>query len=190
MRLGTSMDLTSHLLIAMPGMDDHNFSQTINLICWHDEDGAMGLVLNRPSSLMVKDLFSERPNKDSSLSSMVHHGGPVAPTDVFVLSSGESSDDSALHFDDHFSLSSSSKTIDSITHGEEPENYSVFLGYCGWDAKQLDEEINNNIWLTVKAEPELVFKTPAEDQWQAAARQLGIDINLMTMGQGIRTKNN
>ena len=184
------MDLTSQLLIAMPGMGDHNFFQTINLICWQEEHGAMGLVLNRPSQQSIADLLqhgNDGPNLERNMqlrTQSVFAGGPVATDQVFVLYTGPLEFEDTLCFGEHFSLSSSTAIIDAIANGKGPDNFMLFLGYCGWDANQLNEEINRNAWLTVSADPNLVFETPADQQWEAAANKLGIDINLMSGSYG------
>lgn len=184
------MDLTSQLLIAMPGMDDHNFFQTINLICWHDQHGAMGLVLNRPSEQPIADLLQQQSDDKQLERNMllrtqnVFSGGPVATDQLFVLYSDFPEYEDSLSLDDNFLLCSSTTIIDAIATGKGPDKFMMFLGYCGWDARQLDDEINRNAWLTVDADAQLVFETPAEQQWQAAANKLGIDINLMSNGYG------
>lgn len=185
------MDLTSHFLIAMPAMDDPNFSQTINLICSHDQHGAMGLVLNRPTSLMVNELLSEHTNtteKELQLTEKrVHQGGPVAVDQGFILYSDANDErewGSTLRFGEQYCVSTSSDLLDDTALGKGPDDYLVFLGYSGWDAGQLDQEINNNVWLTLEADHQTIFNTPAEQQWHAAAARLGVDLNLMSTDYG------
>lgn len=190
MRLATKMDLTSQLLIAMPGMADHNFSQTINLVCWHDQHGAMGLVLNRPSEQPIADLLQPLGNGTQLERNMqlrtqhVFIGGPVADDQIFVLYTDFPKYDDSISLDEDLLLCSSTTIIDAISNGDGPEKFMIFLGYCGWGVKQLDDEINRNAWLTVDADADLIFETPAEQQWQAAASKLGIDINLMSSNHG------
>lgn len=182
------MNLTSHFLIAMPGMTDPNFSQTINLICSHDAEGAMGLILNRPTSLtltqMLSEHFASSDNKKLQSEKIVYQGGPVATDQGFVLYRDEREWGDTLRVGDDYLLTTSSEILDAIAEDDGPDHYQVLLGYCGWDAGQLDQEINNNAWLTIAADLDTVFHTPSDKQWLAAAAKLGVDLNLMSTDYG------
>ncbi len=150
----------------------------------------MGLILNRPSEQSIADLLQQQSEITQLERNMqlrtqnVFSGGPVATDHAFVLYTESSEFEDTLHFGEHFLLSSSNEIIEAIANGQGPKKFMLFLGYCGWDANQLNDEINRNAWLTVGADPDLVFQTPAEQQWQAAANKLGVDINLMSGGYG------
>ncbi len=182
------MNLTSHFLIAMPGMTDPNFSQTINLICQHDELGAMGLILNRPTSLSVSEMLTDYHITDTPLTfnteKIVYQGGPVAIDQGFVLYRDTRDWGDTLRVSDDYCITTSSEILEALAVDEGPDEYHILLGYCGWDAGQLDAEINNNVWLTVDADVETVFSTPPEKQWTAAAAKLGVDLNLISSEYG------
>lgn len=171
--------LTNQLLIAMPGMVDPNFSTTVTLICEHNDDGALGIVINRPTTLKLGGLFEqlavENPDPDVA-DDPVLQGGPVGIERGFVLHGPEQSYESTLEVSDEIRLTLSRDIIDAMAAGDGPEHALVALGYAGWDAGQLEEEMLANSWLNVPATPEIVFDMPFADRWNSAARILGIDI--------------
>jgi putative transcriptional regulator len=171
--------LTNQLLIAMPGMADPNFSTTVTLICEHNDNGALGIIINRPLNLKLSGLFEQLSVDDADpdvASSPVMSGGPVGTERGFVLHGKNHSFENTLSVSDDIQLTLSRDVIDAMAAGDGPEKSLVAVGYAGWEAGQLEEEMLLNAWLNVPATPELVFDTPFEERWDSAARLLGIDI--------------
>jgi len=179
--------LTNQLLIAMPGMLDPNFSTTVTLICEHNDEGALGIVINRPLTLTLSGLF-EQLSVDSSdpetASEPVLAGGPVGTERGFVLHGPEKSYENTLPVSDDIRLTLSRDVIDAMASGGGPDKSLVALGYAGWEAGQLEGEMLANAWLNVPATPEIVFETPFAERWDSAARTLGIDIASMPTDAG------
>ena len=174
--------LTNQFLIAMPRMDDPNFAQTVTLVCEHSERGALGIVVNRTLPMTLGDVF-EQLGLESSKSKVneqpVLRGGPVQTERGFVLHSPSGKWESSLPFSERMHLTTSRDILDALAAGDGPESAVIALGYAGWEAGQLDEEMARNAWLTVDADERLIFDTPVDERWQAAARLLGI--NLLTL---------
>jgi putative transcriptional regulator len=171
--------LTNQLLIAMPGMLDPNFSTTVTLVCEHNDDGALGIVINRPTTLMLSELFDQLavPGAESGLAEEpVMSGGPVGIERGFVLHGASHSFESTVDVSDEIRLTLSRDIIDAMALGDGPEETLVALGYAGWEAGQLEDEMLANSWLNVPATREIVFETPFDERWNSAARTLGIDI--------------
>ena len=183
----TGGSLTNQLLIAMPGMLDPNFSTTVTLICEHNDEGALGIVINRPTPLTLGGLFEQLAVTDADPEAAGHPvmaGGPVGIERGFVLHGPESSYENTLAVSDEIRLTLSRDIIDAIASGKGPANTLVALGYAGWEAGQLEEEMLANSWLNVPASSEIVFKTPFAKRWDSAARILGIDIASMSTDAG------
>ena len=171
--------LTNQLLIAMPGMLDPNFSTTVTLVCEHNDDGALGIVINRPTSLKLGGLFEqlELSGADPGVAEQpVMSGGPVGIERGFVLHGASHSYESTLDVSTDIRLTLSRDIIDAMALGDGPADTLVALGYAGWEAGQLEGEMLANSWLNVPATPEIVFATPFDKRWDSAARTLGIDI--------------
>jgi putative transcriptional regulator len=185
--MGSATTLTNQLLIAMPGMADPNFSTTVTLICEHNDDGALGIIINRPLTLKLSELFEQLSvdNPDpSAAGDPVLSGGPVGTERGFVLHGPGWSYDNTLPVSDDIQLTLSRDVIDAMASGEGPDKSLVALGYAGWEAGQLEYEMLANSWLNVPATPELVFDTPFTERWNSAARTLGIDIARMSPDAG------
>jgi putative transcriptional regulator len=179
----TSTSLANQLLIALPSLADPNFARSVALICQHDEDGAMGVVVNRPSEYTLGDVFGQMgiETGDAALSGQpVLAGGPVHPERGFVLHDGDREWDSSLVIGDGLFVTTSRDVLEAIARGEGPEQATVALGCAGWGAGQLEYELTENSWLTVPADAELLFATPLEARWQAAAGRIGVDMARMT----------
>ena len=183
-----SSSLRSQLLIAMPTLYDSSFSKTVTLICDHSpEQGAMGIILNQPTSLNIYQLLNMPASefKDESLASMrIHSGGPVDTDHGFILHDSEFEHDATIQVTDKLFLTSSTDILEDIAEGVGPKNKLIVLGYAGWAPGQLEAEISANSWLTIDFHHELVFSTPAEQQWLAAGKLLGIDLNLLSSQPG------
>jgi len=171
----------------MPGMPDPNFSTTVTLICEHNSDGALGIVINRPLDLNLGGLFEqldvESPNPEVSQSPILL-GGPVAPEHGFVLHNPVESFENSLPVSDDIHLSLSRDVLDAMAEGKGPVKTLVALGYAGWGAGQLEEEMLANSWLSVPATSEIVFDTPFGDRWMSAAQSIGIDISQISPDAG------
>jgi putative transcriptional regulator len=179
--------LTNHLLIAMPGMLDPNFSSTVTLICEHNEDGALGIIINRPLTLKLGGLFEQLdlPDADPAAAARpVLMGGPVGPERGFVLHDTDQAYEHSLDVSNDIRLTLSRDVIDAMASGKGPARTLVALGYAGWEAGQLEREMLANSWLTVDATPTIVFDLPFDERWTAAAGTLGIDISRMSGDAG------
>jgi putative transcriptional regulator len=173
------MDLTGQLLVAMPGMGDPRFDHSVIYICTHGADGAMGLVINRPApKLKLADVL-DRLSKvefDDMSELGVHIGGPVETGRGFVLHSAEyRSVLQTLDVADGFAMTATLDILEDIALGKGPEKALLMLGYAGWGADQLEDEIAQNGWLTCDATLEIVFDLEDAAKWAAALSSLGID---------------
>jgi putative transcriptional regulator len=170
--------LENHLLIAMPSLTDSLFNKTVTYICDHNEQGAMGLIINLPVQFTLNELksqVSERPFYHETLNKPVLVGGPVAPERGFVLHSIQNGWDSSIKLNDQIMITTSKDILMALGTEHSPERYLVTLGYAGWGPGQLEQEIKDNAWLTLPADEEILFETPVELRWQKAAEKLGID---------------
>jgi len=179
--------LTNQLLIAMPGMADPNFSTTVTLICEHNDEGALGIVINRPLDLKLAGLFEqldvENPD-NAAAESPVLMGGPVGPERGFVLHNAGATYENSLAVSDDIQLTLSRDVIDAMATGHGPRKSLVALGYAGWEPGQLEYEMLANSWLNVPASPNIVFDTPFGERWMSAAKTLGIDISRISTDAG------
>ncbi|MCG8670417.1 MAG: YqgE/AlgH family protein [Pseudomonadales bacterium] len=183
----THTSLKHHFLIAMPNMADPNFSHTLTYLCEHNEEGAMGIVVNRPMELSLGEVFSHLKIEDfdEDFNDMpVMNGGPVQVERGFVLHKSNFPWDATNEIHDGLYLATSQDILEAIAHDHGPEEHLVALGYAGWGPGQLDEEMSSNAWLSVPADPAIIFTTPQEQRWQAAASLLGIDLSLISMDAG------
>ncbi|KQZ60420.1 MULTISPECIES: YqgE/AlgH family protein [unclassified Lysobacter] len=170
--------LANQLLIALPALSDTNFSRSVALICQHDGDGAMGIVVNRPSEYTLGEVFGQMGvdgGDDSLRSQVVLAGGPVHPERGFVLHDGGMQWDSTLAIADALFLTTSRDILEAMARGEGPDNAIVALGCAGWGSGQLEHELTENDWLTAPADAELLFDLPLDARWQAAAGRIGVD---------------
>lgn len=179
--------LKHHFLIAMPTLIDSFFYHSVVYLCEHDEDGAMGLIINRPTRIMMRELLNHLQitnNSEWANNTAVLFGGPVQKDQGMVIHDGGERWKNTLKITDETFLTTSSDILESLGTDKGPPNSIVTLGYAAWEAGQLEQEIAENSWLTVAATPELLYQIRAEDRWQAAAKLLGIDINLMSNTTG------
>jgi putative transcriptional regulator len=171
------VDLTHHFLIAMPAMADPYFSRTLTFICEHNDQGALGLVVNRPIDMTLAALF-ERLNLDAGLQPLrdtpVYFGGPVQTDRGFVLHMPVGAWSSTLQVRSRIGLTTSRDILEAVSHGDGPEKLLVTLGYSGWAAGQLEHEILQNAWLTVEAREGIIFDLPPEERLPAAMELLGV----------------
>jgi len=174
----TSINLTNHFLIAMPNMADPYFAKTLTYVCEHNDQGALGIVINRPIDMTLEALF-ERLSltlKDRSFADApVYFGGPVQTDRGFVLHLPAGDWQSTLKVRNAIGLTTSKDVLEAVGRGEGPSKMLVSLGYSGWSAGQIEHELKQNAWLTVEAKDAIIFDLPADERLPAAMGLLGID---------------
>lgn len=180
-----SMNLTNHFLIAMPAMDDPYFSKSLIYIAEHNDQGALGLIVNRPIDLNLAALFEkiDVPLEAQDIGKLpVFFGGPVQTDRGFVLHRPVGNWQSTLAVTPEVGLTSSRDVLQALGREGEPSAIMVTLGYSGWGAGQLEHELTQNAWLTVPANPRILFEIPFEERLPSAMETLGIDFaNLSEM---------
>ncbi|MCE1234844.1 MAG: YqgE/AlgH family protein [Hyphomicrobiales bacterium] len=187
--------LGGKILIAMPGMEDERFNRSLVYLCAHSEEGAMGVIINRPSDhpsfsdlLVQLQIIPEAERirlPDDVRAMQVQTGGPVETTRGFVLHSSDwHVDDATLAIDESFSLTTTLEVLKAIAEGRGPKQAMLALGYAGWSAGQLESEIQWNGWLHCPADPGLVFDRDLEHKYDRALKSLGIDIGLLSRDAG------
>jgi putative transcriptional regulator len=172
------VNLTNHFLIAMPAMVDPNFSRSLTYICEHNDKGALGLVVNRPSDMTLSTLFKrlDLPLAGRRFGrTAVLNGGPVQTDRGFVLHQPVGAWKSTLPVEERLGLTTSMDILEAVGKGTGPAKLLVTLGYSGWAAGQLEHEILQNAWLTVEAKDEILFEMPSEQRLPAAMALLGVD---------------
>jgi len=183
--------LTNQFLIAMPHLDDPWFNHTVTYLWKHSPQGALGLVINKPSSLRVAELLGEL-NIDTSarLGDLIFHrqhvmsGGPVERNKGFILHEAGRDWEYTLPVTDELSISMSKDILVDIAQGAGPENYLIALGCAGWEAGQLEQEISDNFWLTVPALPAIIFSRDHDSKAEAAADLLGVNLSQLSSSAG------
>ena len=179
--------LNNQLLIAMPGMADPNFNSTVTLVCEHNDDGALGIVINRPTGLDLGGLFQQLSVDEADEqadSAPVLDGGPVGKERGFVLHTPSGEFENSISVSEDIQLTLSRDVLDSLAAGGGPKRSVVALGYAGWEPGQLEAEMLHNIWLTVPATADILFEVPFEDRWASAAESMGVDIKKMSPHAG------
>jgi len=170
--------LAGHFLIAMPSLAEPPFSRGVAFICQHDEDGAVGLLVNQLSEYRLGDVLKQMKLDcdDPEVSDLpVLIGGPVQQERGFVLHREEGHWESSYRINDHWSVTTSRDILVAIAAGSGPRQALMALGYAGWSAGQLEQELKDNSWLTVEASERVVFDTPLEERWSAAAGLVGVN---------------
>jgi putative transcriptional regulator len=178
-----TQSLTNQFLIAMPGLADPNFSRTVTYICEHNAQGAMGIVVNRPINLHLGEMLDQLqiPATHTEIRGLpIYLGGPVQTDRGFVLHSGDRAWDSTLRITPQVSVTTSKDILEAIAEGDGPLHSLIALGYAGWAGGQLEDEMSANTWLSGPASEEILFRVPAEQRWRAAARLLGVDLDLLS----------
>ncbi len=185
------INLTNQFLIAMPGMADDTFSGTVVYLCEHSEKGALGLVINKPIDITLANLFEkvDLSLEGSALAEEpVYFGGPVQTERGFVLHEPRSDEaqafSSTLQVPGGLEMTTSKDVLEAMSHGQGPKRVLVTLGYSGWSAGQLEDEIGRNGWLTVDAEPGIIFDTPVAERYDRALALLGIDPRMLSQEAG------
>lgn len=180
--------LNNQFLIAMPNLNDPHFSHTVTYLCQHNDEGALGIIINRPTEMKLADIFAQigiETELDEVLNTPVFAGGPVQQERGFVIHSPcEQHWDSSITTADNITLTSSRDVLEAIAKGNGPKHFLIALGYAGWSKGQLEKEMIENTWLNTPSGEAIIFNTPIKERWNAAANQLGIDINRLTTGSG------
>lgn len=178
--------LRDHFLIAMPGMQDPTFKKSVTYICEHTEKGAMGIIINLPTSMTYAEVFEQMgiANNPAIDAQLVLAGGPVQRERGFVLHSTDAVYDSTLSVSEAVALTASRDVIEAIAEGKGPAHYLIALGYAGWSEGQLEAEIADNSWLMVPADASVMFNTAPELRWLRAGRALGVNMALMPTTAG------
>jgi len=175
--------LTGHLLIAMPSMPDERFARSVIYVCVHNDEGAMGLVVNKAlDSLSFPDLLEqldiESPADDKPI--RVQFGGPVETARGFVLHSTDYHNEGTMVVNDQVALTATIDILKAIAKGEGPRHSMLALGYAGWGPGQLDNEIRENGWLSVDADDSLLFDADLDERWAKAMAKIGIDPSMLS----------
>jgi len=180
-------NLTHHFLVAMPTIQEGVFAGTLTYICEHNENGALGIVVNRPINLTLGEMFDQIniPLRQSELSNcLVHFGGPVQAERGFVLHEPQGDWESTLLINAKLALTTSKDILEAIGEGKGPRNMVITLGYAGWDQGQLEHEITENVWLTIPASEHILFELPPEERLPAAMSLLGVDYSSLVEDVG------
>ncbi|MDR2012583.1 MAG: YqgE/AlgH family protein [Rhodanobacter sp.] len=174
-----TLPLTNQLLIAMPTLRDPHFARSVAFLCQHGEDGAMGLMINRLSEYRLGDVLAQM-NMHSQIAAVIDApvliGGPVQPERGFVLHSPDGTWESSFRISEQVSVTTSRDILLAIAAGGGPRHAIVALGYAGWSPGQLENELYENHWLTAPASARVLFQTPLEERWEAAASLLGVNM--------------
>jgi putative transcriptional regulator len=192
MASGDPINLTNQFLIAMPGMADDNFSRTVVYMCEHNEKGALGLVINKPIDITLKNLFEKVEltlDRDELASQPVYFGGPVQTERGFVLHEPTGTETSPYTSTlvipgAGLEMTTSKDVLEALAQGTGPKKVLVTLGYSGWSAGQLEDELGRNGWLTVGADPAVIFDTPVGQRYDRALSLLGIDPRMLSQEAG------
>ncbi|PMR74660.1 YqgE/AlgH family protein [Billgrantia endophytica] len=180
--------LKHHFLMAMPHLEDPNFAGTLSYLCDHDENGTMGVIVNRPLDITLDALFEQlelEAEESPHRTAPVYFGGPTHKDRGFILHRGKSDAwDSSIQVDSDIALTTSMDILLALAAGRGPAEFLVCLGCAGWEAGQLEAELLDNAWLTVEGRGDILFGVPAEQRLNAAAGILGVDLNLMSREAG------
>jgi putative transcriptional regulator len=185
--MNESLSLTNQFLIAMPAMNDPNFSHTVALVCDHTERGALGLILNKPLPMRMQEVFEQLEIQIASSPLTERHvlrGGPMQTDRGFVVHRAGGEWDSTLKVSDSLHVTTSRDILAAMARGEGPGEAMVALGYAGWDGGQLEDEIRANVWLNAPVDPKLIFDLPFAARWEAAGRLLGIELSRISPTAG------
>ena len=179
--------LANQFLIAMPALNDPNFARTVTLICQHNEEGALGIVINRTTDLQLSEILQQvnlTATNDTVSRLPVYSGGPVHGERGFVLHEELGEWQSTLPIAGNLGLTTSQDILQAMADDRGPRSCLVALGYAGWGSGQLEQELQQNAWLNGPADNRIIFRTPAEHRWTQAAASLGVDVTLISREAG------
>lgn len=189
-KIGTTQQernsLRGQFLVAMPSLKDSMFFHSVTYICDHNEHGAMGVVVNQATHVLLNDVFEQLalPNSNTVGKMPVLAGGPVNSQQGFVLHKDEGKWDSTLTINSGICLTASKDIMKALASENGPQKAQFILGYAGWSPGQLEEELLSNSWLTVQADERIIFDTPIHKRWHASVESLGIDLDLISSSAG------
>jgi putative transcriptional regulator len=191
---GGPFNLTNQFLIAMPGMGNGTFAGTVVYLCEHTDKGALGLVINKPIDIKLKNLFEKVEltlDREDLADSPVFFGGPVQTERGFVLHERQGAEgeagghyNSTLKIPGGLEMTTSKDVLEALSNGAGPKRVLITLGYSGWGAGQLEDELGRNGWINVDAEPGIIFDTPVEQRYEKALSLLGIDPRMLSQEAG------
>ena len=180
--------LKNHFLIAMPTLTDPYFKKSVVYLCEHDDEGAMGFIINFPVKLTVQELLDNvetiQHQPDPPITNTVFLGGPLELERGFVLHSPLKDNSQSTTLNEQLLMSNSNAVLSTLGTDNEPEKYIVALGYASWSSGQLEQEINDNHWLMIESENDIIFNTPVENRWNASLQRLGITPEQLTLSAG------
>ncbi len=179
--------LAHHFLLAMPALKNPHFFHALIYICEHDDDGTMGIVLNRITEYRVGELFGQLGIRDADKNTkerLLLAGGPMQAERGFILHRPSGDWEASLTVQDDVTLTSSRDILEVIAQGKGPAENIIALGYAGWSPGQLEQEIADSAWLTMPADSDMIFNTPPDKLWQSAAHAMGVDLNLLSSQTG------
>ena len=184
----TMTSLANQFLIAMPSLDESYFGRTIIYICEHDDEGAMGLVINKPTELSISKVLAELNLIDEETDRLEHQqvmsGGPVQTDRGFILHNDTHQWSSSLKLDDQITVTTSKEILAKLNTEEGPEKFIMTLGYAGWFAGQFEEELLNDGWLVAPGSSKLIFECKAEKKWSEAMKSIGINPDFLSLNSG------
>ena len=181
------INLTNHFLIAMPGLSDDLFGRSVVFMCEHSDRGALGLVINKPSDILLPRLFEKVElalGRADLVQLPVFQGGPVQTERGFVLHRPVGDWDSMLRIGDELGVTTSRDILTALAAGNGPQDILVALGYAGWGPGQLEHELAQNAWLNCPADARILFELPSGARWDAAAALIGVDITRLSNDAG------
>lgn len=179
--------LSNHFLVAMPSLADPNFRGSVTFICEHNDKGALGIVINRPTQVVLNDILKQlaiTPADPAVGQRPVFQGGPVQTERGFVIHEPAGEWEATLKLGANVGVTTSRDVLAAIARGEGPKKMLVALGYAGWGAGQLEQELAHNAWLSTPADMRIVFDTPVAERWQAAASLIGVDLAMLSSDAG------
>lgn len=175
--------INNHFLIAMPAMEDPNFFQAVTYICEHTEEGAIGIVINKPTAVNIADILTQMdiPISNPEVEhSPVLYGGPIHPERGFVIHKPKGLWVSSFNATQEIAITTSRDILLAIAKNQGPDEMIISLGYAGWEAGQLEEELANNSWINCSATTDILFRIPYEQRWKAAISSMGIDVHALS----------
>ncbi|MBI5102467.1 MAG: YqgE/AlgH family protein [Nitrospirae bacterium] len=169
-------DLTGKILIAVPGLDDPNFRHAVVLVCDHSVEGTFGIIVNRVLMNSFKPMLKAFDLKESSVDMPIHFGGPVRPEQGYVIYSPFDRKYGPMKITKTLAVTTSKEILHDIAAGRGPKKYFFALGFAGWTARQLEEELIMDSWLVAPVAPDLIFSLPVNERWKHAALSIGVDL--------------
>lgn len=179
--------LANHFLIAMPSLTDPNFSRTVSYVCEHNDDGAIAIIINRPTEYTLSYIFEQMSievTHPTANDIPVMYGGPVQQDRGFVIHRPHGKWRSSLKVTEDIAVTTSHDILEAVAQGKGPDDIIIALGYAGWGEAQLEAELMSNHWLNCEANSDILFATPFQDRWRAAAETLGVNITTISDQSG------